>query len=649
MKLVVTIQDLFGVWGSIEDRFRGRLPLDHLHWKSQNRPLRSISSLDLDLQPYEVVPEDKAIQDGDLLERPVLNIFVVKCDDVEIYRSHARQLIRDWYNTVVTKPNQQWLILHVLATEPAFGSAGPARSSGTKFLGLKNSVFDKIRSDFNTSTKKDQCAQLRLGDGKVEFEEALNELFIKVKDLIMASLTSKIEAIEGNVHQVKSGTRTSNLNFYPLFNLKESLAKTFQSMSLLEDALVQYDEIESSFYEVVTDRHLDNFGGSGGFDEKDLTGPVLDLQRKPYKELISQNKITIFDFRVYVFARQAILLVTMRHFAELLTRSLSFVASLGRSLDADRATFDPYFIESWIYNVVDCILSLVPQDHYDRQTAAARGDVLSMQKSALIKLGRTIAEGQDAGSEPAPADFDFSVIKNTKLRSTLETPERFSSHMQALNESILVDYKFAERPHGVALLNIELAQSFLAANDYGAAARHYESAIDFQSQQSWYALHETYVLNYLDCLKYTAQNTKCVQVCLEILSKRKLPEIAGRLVTLIDSLSTKIDQDLEAQLSDFGTVAISRFTQTSDNVIPAISIDLTFDSFLPRSIEATRVELVLRSETTQNWTFSASSVVVNHGKTALTLQSSVSCSRRMRCDVTDRIALFSRQLHSLSY
>ena len=73
--------DPHSVWALIQDDFTAHLPLRNLHWKSANRPLRSIQSLDVEMRHYDPAADEQPHQMPiSLLERPYLNMMLVKCD-----------------------------------------------------------------------------------------------------------------------------------------------------------------------------------------------------------------------------------------------------------------------------------------------------------------------------------------------------------------------------------------------------------------------------------------------------------------------------------------------------------------------------------------------------------------------------------------
>jgi len=79
--LIVTDYDPYNVWSLIEEDFTAHLPLRNLHWKSSSRPLRSIQSLQVEMRQYQPSIEEQQHQMPiSLLEKPYLNMMLVKCD-----------------------------------------------------------------------------------------------------------------------------------------------------------------------------------------------------------------------------------------------------------------------------------------------------------------------------------------------------------------------------------------------------------------------------------------------------------------------------------------------------------------------------------------------------------------------------------------
>ena len=74
------------------------------------------------------------------------------------------------------------------------------------------------------------------------------------------------------------------------------------------------------------------FKSFGGTEEGDDSLDFLNLKRKPFREMIIQNTTTIFDFRMYLFARQCQLLFRLDKPAELCQRAKLFISSFSMTL-----------------------------------------------------------------------------------------------------------------------------------------------------------------------------------------------------------------------------------------------------------------------------------------------------------------------------
>lgn len=103
-------------------------------------------------------------------------------------------------------------------------------------------------------------------------------------------------------------------------------------MNLLDDALIQYDELEASFFQVMKDRNLSWFGKLIDLGPKDDSSPLLSVTKKPYRDLILANAISVFDFRVYLLARQCTLLGRMGRVAEIGRKVATFLGAFGKRL-----------------------------------------------------------------------------------------------------------------------------------------------------------------------------------------------------------------------------------------------------------------------------------------------------------------------------
>ena len=282
----------------------------------------------------------------------------------------------------------EWLIVHVLppstdgststksdgiAEKRPTSSRWPSRSS--------TSVIEKIRAEFNGTSKHavDRVAQVQLSehsaDDSVQVErqsqdeqKGWGDLATKLKSLILASFGLRVSQYEEDIKEKEMQRNLPGWNFNTFFVLKEGLAMGFENMGLLEDALTVYrelavglaavidgqeddkvdnqqtthfslctDELKAAFEQALTVNRRD--GQQGNKDIRptlDLGALVLDTDRKPFRTLILESNISVFDFQSYVFARQMILLLRLAN--AIVQKSAAIKDTPSNGNDADTAT-----------------------------------------------------------------------------------------------------------------------------------------------------------------------------------------------------------------------------------------------------------------------------------------------------------------------
>ncbi|TGO27890.1 hypothetical protein BPAE_0035g00330 [Botrytis paeoniae] len=459
-KVTVEYFDPDNVYPLLSPGLLPRLPLRNLHWESHAGPLRSISSLHVDLIKHNpdsglsapsvplnlsasdlsrVRSTDSGISADDgfrtqaigqaadrppalsrsstnsavkgrrhqipgLRQTPYLKILFLRCDDNDTYKSQGRKQVREWIKehtpsstskstSQENHDNFEFLIVHVIvpntaaATQPptsgksADGSSGSTSEKSTPRWrgGGSSTILEKLRADFNGSTKSgvDRIAQIRIGINDVPYnmlprvvpaipgsytetpqenENAWIDLISKLKFLILQSFDMRVTQYEENIREKDSQRTLPGWNFCTFFVLKEGLARGFESVGLIEDALVGYDELSIGLDTIVRDQAAaepgTQHGGSflpyteelklkaerareailkdiglegagsdseepidlqstGVTSEKEEDEIPIDASRKRYRELILANDVSIFDFRCYLFARQLTLLLRL--------------------------------------------------------------------------------------------------------------------------------------------------------------------------------------------------------------------------------------------------------------------------------------------------------------------------------------------------
>ena len=264
----------------------------------------------------------------------------------------------------------EWMIIHVVlpdtpaASQPrGSGSAasGDKEKSGATsvFKRTSTTILEKIRADFNVASKSapDRVAQVRLKKERVppqmlppagsvtspavpetqqEHDGAWTDVITKFKTLILSSFDLRVSQYEEDIRKNDAQRSLPGWNFNTFFVLKEGLARGFESAGLVDDALLGYDELSIGLDTVIRDQadegsalqmlsHSEDLyehtikvleqSQRDGTSSEDLVqfhnDKPIDAQKKDYRGLILANNISIFEFRVYIFARQMSILLRM--------------------------------------------------------------------------------------------------------------------------------------------------------------------------------------------------------------------------------------------------------------------------------------------------------------------------------------------------
>ncbi|KAI9845624.1 MAG: hypothetical protein M1837_004598 [Sclerophora amabilis] len=330
-----------------------------------------------------------------LRQNPYLKIYLLRCDDNDSYKASSRKLVREWIRehtpgpqTTSSSSNQEnhdafeWLIVHVVL--PHTGASAQPRSSGnaggaggneksqssSRWPGRGSStILEKIKADFNGSSKSavDRVAQIRLHKTDIpphllpepsgvayqddDEEGAWTDLISKFKSLILTSFDLRVAQYEEDIREKDAQRSLPGWNFCTFFVLKEGLARGFESVGLVEDALVGYDELSAGLDAIAQDQASEHGADSQGGTFREFTEELwhdfkalrevqnrkrqqrsaedrqkdqraeapgglsrtspLSVTNKKYRNLILSSNISVFDFRCYIFARQMSLLLRL--------------------------------------------------------------------------------------------------------------------------------------------------------------------------------------------------------------------------------------------------------------------------------------------------------------------------------------------------
>ncbi|KAI5899814.1 uncharacterized protein SCHCODRAFT_02524907 [Schizophyllum commune H4-8] len=630
-----------GTWKQIQSSLEAQLPLRNIHWKpAGHSSIRTIQELYVNFVPLASVRDESASQvPVTVLDKPLLHLFFVACDDadLELYRTTAKKQIKDWHTSVVNRKNQEWLIVQVVKpeTKPTTGN----------FFAIKGSVIDKIRADFNAD-KRDRCVQLSWSSTAADNPATWAEPVNKIKDGLVSAFDLVLQQREEEVKRSESQKSMPGWNFCTFFILKETLATSFEGISLFEDALAQYDELEIMFYGVLKDKNLSWFGTLISPAPNDDSAPLLSISKKPYKDLILANTISVFDFRIYTLARQCQLLANLGRLNEVSHKTSAFLSAFGRRLREVQNTLPQYFIESWTYSsalsVVEQCDSWLKAFRVEGPKVAAlnagKGELLELARIQLDNIG--ISAGHlpnkppfsNAYQGPAAKTQSSAKISNREVQSAIDDSDFFYDLYIRTTKSAIDMYakagrrKFALKLHGsLAALDVHRQRLSTALTTFTSLPAHYSphhwtsleffvlsraldthAALDQQHDREWIHTLLAFLAAYVTTMGKDL-----------LMDQQDSETYLTDLVEALRKASAELEQEL--QHSDHPAVTLTVASEASHSGDKdGNNLDVVVTNRLPIALPATEVIVNLVGRDSERLTFRAKTEGLPPGKTKLT-------------------------------
>lgn len=599
-KTVIAYYDPFDVLSDIRGTFQSQFPLTRLHWNHSLRPLRTIDKLDVDL--VEETAHSQATPKHQMLglsPEPYLKIALVKCEDNETYRGTIRKIIREWFEKNVTgvRDPTEWLIVHYV---PPGGKA----SSSTRF---KYGVLDKIKVDFNSDSKKDRVLQIRKDYPTQEAQaDAWKDLMTRIKEGLLNAFSSRVDLYQDEINKLETEKHVLGWNFGKFFVMKEGLALAFERMNLYDDALLLYDELEESFLQIQQSKAI-TFFTEVGFDT--IPPPLLILQKDAgMRHLILSNEITLFGFHVYLFARQAFLILciakasTSRSIGsvkvgELFLRLRSFLGEITGLLLSNKKNSQA--ISEWTYNVAQEFLGSTSwvDSSVVREVAEGRGELILLLRSSLELIAATkswVIEGvlSEVSLESKSDNTKEHLIANEIMKRNLESSTIFYEEYKSLTLQALAEFKVADKGRIQTLLTSQLALLDYQLGNYESASDLLRSIPNIFASQGWDLVSTSLLTVYLNCLKHFDRKEDTLINSLELLSRHShlsqedIKERIDVIQSLADVVSCSTNLD-----NFFSTTIDSNVVTASDSDTFILQATLTNPLKFPFNIDSATITM----------------------------------------------------------
>ncbi|KAJ1671183.1 hypothetical protein GGF38_000998, partial [Coemansia sp. RSA 25] len=459
-QLTFNVVDNNGVWERIEHDFLARLPLRNLIWKGGlTQSARFIEQLDIKVTVGEEEEEKEKEAGGRLL-----NIFLLESDaDADTYKAVLRGRVKAWAGRVAQRKGEGWLVVYAASA----AEAQRAGSSGSKFLGMRATVFDRLRGDLPSG----HVALLQAGA-----VESWNALVLAVRERVVQALEERVAGLADEMRRMDANRMLPGWNFCRFFVLKEGVVRLYRLMGLHDEALAQYDELEAVFFQLLGAQRLSWFSAFGGAAAGDDYSDVLDTGKRDYARQLAATTISLFDLRTYLFGRQAQLLVALGQHAALAERAQRFVATFGRSMREPGTGLSGAFVAAWTYSTCMNVAEILEgaEDGADaRALAAAKAGFLAGARQQLDELGVLWQRlpREDNTGQPRMPNADLISVSNPVLAEALASDERFDQIYVRTCEQAAQYYGESGRRRFARAMHGDVAQLLARRGQWDGAAR----------------------------------------------------------------------------------------------------------------------------------------------------------------------------------
>lgn len=640
---------------SLEAHIVASIPLDTCEWKrSYGRPVKDIQ-LEATFHPFNVkLLEKYKTGDWNIIEHPILHLYITECNDVDTYKSTVKEDVDNWLKILISYGICDWMILVVETVD----------IKKTKNILTRTTVLDRIRTDL-ASKNGDRCISI-LNPLKYEMKatESYRCFLQRIRHLMLCGYNRTINKYEELIRANRETRNQDGWCFIKYFLLQEELAFVLQMLGLHSEALIQYDELDAMFSQFIL---------NSMFGEKPKW---LDVFQRPFssfhgitmsnrhlKEIrrkIEEKSITLLEFRSYLFERQAIILEAADKTSEIAERLLPFLFATVRELEALKIEMIDGALACWEFvcalEVLDVCETAIEADN-SSNIFKYTAPIWNLAKDKLYELGKlcgllpgftptseqlhTVVQlSAGIGDSYEETDRALIIIDNKtsemlleqkrsispnrkpkksateRLKEALGSNQSFQKLYLELSELAISTYKHVSRLRSARLVGLDLGNFYCNLSEPNKAVSFFTDLMRELKAENWNNLASQTLLELANCYRKMDDVTAYTKVCAAIACSMHLEPLVRRYyfdeymksIKIVGS-NNKLDiSDLDGSYNDcmvpledhFGIVDIL-VTQTGPIIQDdIITVQLKVVSNFPKEIIVNKIAISFETYSKQN-------------------------------------------------
>ena len=266
----------------------------------------------------------------ELYHRPVLYVFVIKCDDVDTYKADVRPVllafVEDMNRLMTARPHVDFLCFFVPERKAAAAKEpDKVRAAIKRVQAAIEADVESFAADHEGLAQQARRVHRLDGGDLSNFPIMLASLKLRMGHVLSVRLACLHEcALEADAmrpHQLAAHA----FDWPRYFLLKDGLAALYQALGLKEDALRVYEELDAVLEDLVRDAPAVLAATARGRPAACLEA-LLDASHKDMRDRLATSVVPWPDCAQFLFARQAKLLAVLMRPIDIARRGLQKVA-----------------------------------------------------------------------------------------------------------------------------------------------------------------------------------------------------------------------------------------------------------------------------------------------------------------------------------
>ncbi|KAJ2609258.1 hypothetical protein H4S08_004127 [Coemansia sp. RSA 1365] len=617
------------VWPRIKEEFTARLPLRNLIWKGGiTQTARFVEQLNINIcMDGTTVAADPVAAVSGQQTGPLLNIYFLETadTDVDTYKSVLRPQAKKWVDGVSQHKGQEWLIVYLP------GVAEIQRMATTKFLNMRATTIDRLKSDFQSKKDGERVVMLR-----TDVVESWNAVFLAIRERVVQALEERVASMTEEIRRLDANRMLPGWNYCKFFVFKEGLVNLYRVMGLKDEALAQYDELEAAYLQLLNAQQLSWFSTFGGNEAGDDFTDLLDLTKKPYRQRMVENSITMFDFRIYLFGQQSQLLIDMGKYEEFVERAQRFVTTFAKHMREKGTGLSLAFVSSWLYSTCQNIVEICEGVQIDqapversgvRASISATARILASSKAEFLTRARqqldilgtlngrlpekylrrsnthmqvpspllspVAGTDMDASTVAAEDDGDIKSITNPVLTEALGTDERFDQIYIRTCEQATQYYLDCGRRRFAQVLQGDIAQLHICRSRWHEAVRVLRPQLATAGDVRAPGVMDVHVMARLAiCERQLGYTEQCFEHVVELMDNSQYLDSGSR--DMYADMFMELAHEMPARYAVAAASALFEVSETEvEDSHDTLCLLVTLVSKVSRRLVAARVEATL--------------------------------------------------------